>query len=156
MRGRTARSRFGVAGPVGVGGIGEQQQHAALAVIGQRVQVEQLVIGGGGIHLEIAGVDDDAERRGDGQRHGADDGVGDVDELDLERADFDDLLRLDLDEARLVLELVLFQAALHQRQREGGAVDRDIDFGEEVGDRADVVFVAVGEDEGADLLPGAP
>ena len=62
---------LGVAGPVDVGRIGEQQQHAALAVIGQRVQIEQLVVGGRRIDLEIAGVDDHAERRGDGQRHGS-------------------------------------------------------------------------------------
>ena len=60
---------IGIAGPVGIGGIGEQQQHAALAVIGQRVQIEQFVVGGGGVDFEIAGVDDDAERGGDGQRH---------------------------------------------------------------------------------------
>ena len=31
------------------------------------MQVEELIIGGSGIHLEIAGVDDDAERCGNGQ-----------------------------------------------------------------------------------------
>ena len=62
---------LGIAGAVGVGGIGEQQQDAALAVVGQGVEVEELVVGGGGIDFEIAGVDDDAERRGDGQRHGS-------------------------------------------------------------------------------------
>ena len=59
----------------------------------------------------------------------ADDGVGDVDELDLERADVDGLLGLDLVEARLVLEFVFLQAALHQRQSEGGAVDRHVELG---------------------------
>ena len=49
---------LGVARPVDVGRIGQQQQHAALAVLGERVQVEQLVVGGRGIDLEIAGVDD--------------------------------------------------------------------------------------------------
>ena len=60
---------FGVARPVDVGGVGHQQQHAALAVFGEGVQIERLVVGGRGIHLEIAGVNDDAERRGDRQRH---------------------------------------------------------------------------------------
>ncbi len=78
---------FGIAGPIGIGGVRHEQQHAALAVFGESVQVEELVIGGSGIDLEIAGVDDDAERSGDGERDGADDGVGDVDELDLERTD---------------------------------------------------------------------
>ena len=32
-----------------------------------------------------------------------------------------------------------------------GAVDRHVDFGEEVGHGADVVFMAVGQDQGADL-----
>jgi hypothetical protein len=120
------------------------------------VQVEQLVVGGGGIDLEIAGVDDDAERRGDGQRHGADDGVRDVDELDLERADLDDLLGLDRMKTGLLLELVLFQPPVHQRQREGGAIDRHVDIGQEIRDGADVVFMAVGEDQAATCEPRSP
>ena len=60
---------LGVAGPVDVGRIRHQQQHAALAVIGERVQIEQFVVGGRRVHFEIAGVDDDAERGRDGQRH---------------------------------------------------------------------------------------
>ena len=57
---------------------------------------------------------------------------------------------------RLLFEVVLLQAPLHQRQREGRAVDRDVDLGEEVGHGADVVFVAVGQDQGADVLAGSP
>ena len=61
LQARTHRAlALGVAGPVHVGRIGHQQQHAALAVIGQRVQVEELVVGGRGIDFEIAGVNDDA------------------------------------------------------------------------------------------------
>ena len=37
-----------------------------------------------------------------------------------------------------------------------GAVDRHVDLGEEIGHGADVVFVAVGQNHGADLLPGSP
>ena len=66
------------------------------------MEIEQFVIGRGGIDLEIAGVDHDAEGRGDGQGDGAHDGVRDVDELDLEGADFDDLFGLDVDESRLL------------------------------------------------------
>ena len=44
-----------------IGRIGKQQQHAAAAVIGQRVQIEELVVGGRRVDLEIAGVDHDAE-----------------------------------------------------------------------------------------------
>ena len=45
------------------------------------------------IDLEVAGVDDDAGRRVDGQRHAVGDAVRDADELDLERADGDALGR---------------------------------------------------------------
>ena len=147
---------LGEAGAVGVGGIGEQQQDAALAVVGEGVEIEQLVIGGSGVDLEIAGVNDHSERRGNGQGHGAHDGVRHVDELDFEGADVEDLFGLDGDEAGLLLEVVLFQAALHQGQREIGAVDRDSDIGKEIRDGADVVLMAVGEDQGADELAGFP
>ena len=144
---------LGVPRLVRVGGIGEQQQHAPFAVVGQRVQVEQFVIDGSGIHLVIAGVDDHPERRGDGQRHGAYDRVGDVYELDLEGPDFHNLLGLDGDEARFALQFVLLQAAFHQRQRESGAVDRHVDFGEEKRSGPDVILVAVRQDKGANHLP---
>ncbi len=143
---------LGEAGAVGVGGIGEQQQDAALAVVGERVEIEQLVIGGSGIDLEIAGVNHHTEGRGNSQGHGAHDGVRHSDELDLEGADVQDLLGLDVDEARLLFEVVLFQAAVDQGQGEIGAVDGDSDIGKEIGDGADVVLMAVGEDEGADEL----
>ena len=75
----------------------------------------------------------------------------DVNELDLERPDVDGLLRLDLDQPRFLFEVVLFQAPLHQGQRERRAVDRHVDLGEEVGHGADVVLVAVRQNEGAHL-----
>ena len=51
---------FRVAGPVDVRGIGQQQQHAAFAVFGEGMQVEELVIGRRGIDFEVAGMNDDA------------------------------------------------------------------------------------------------
>ena len=57
---------LGVAAPVRVCRIRKQQQDAALAVIGQRMQVEQDVVGRRRVHFEVACVDDDAERRSNG------------------------------------------------------------------------------------------
>ncbi len=79
---------FCIPGTVHVGRIRQQQQHPALAIFGQRVQIEQFIVGGRGIDFEIPGVDDDPERSGDGQRHRAHDGMRDVDELDGERTQF--------------------------------------------------------------------
>src|ERR1039457_7375538 len=53
------------------------------------MEVEELVIGGSGIDLVIASVDDDAERMGDGESQGTDDGMRHVDEFDFEGADLD-------------------------------------------------------------------
>ena len=72
---------FGVAGAVDVGRIRHEQQHAFFAVGGEGVQIEQLVIGGRGIDLEIAGMNDHAERRGDGERDALDNRMRDVDEF---------------------------------------------------------------------------
>src|SRR5262245_23460124 len=143
---------IGIAGAIGIGGVGEQEQDAALAVFGERVEVEELVIGGSRIDLEVTSVDDYTERSGDGERDCADDRVRNVDELDLERADLHDLLGLDRDEAGIFFELVFFEAAIDKSQREIGAIARDVDLGKKIRDGADVIFVAMGQNEGADLV----
>src|SRR5262249_46140922 len=70
--------------------------------------------------------------------------------LDLERPDPDRLLGLDPDHLRL-FQVVFLETALNQRQGEGGSIDGNPDFGEEVGDGTDVVFVAVGENQRTDM-----
>src|ERR1022692_627133 len=142
---------FGVARPVGIGRVGKEQQDAPLAVVGQGVQVEELVVGGGGIDLEIAGVDDDSQRRGDGQRDGADDGVRYMDKLDLEWTYRQYLLRLDWIQLGFFFKLVFFQPPLYQSQREGCSVHWHADLGQEIGHRSDVVLMAVGQDQSFDL-----
>jgi len=77
------------------------------------MKIERLVIERGGIDLEIAGMDDDAERSGNGQSHTAHGRMGHVDELDAKWAGFDDLLGVDWVEARIVHDLVLLQPPLH-------------------------------------------
>ena len=142
---------FGVAGTIDVGRIRQQQQHAALAVLGQRVQVEQQVVGGRRIDFEIAGMDDHAERRSDGQRHAAHERMGDVDELDRERPQLQPVAGLDGVELDVIDHAMLFQTPLHQRQREGGAVHRHGDLLQQKRHAADMVFVAVGQDQAADV-----
>ena len=57
-------------------------------------------------------------------------------------------LRLDRMQLGLFFQFVFFQAALHQRKGEGGAVDRNVDFGQKQRHGADVVFVAVRQKQG--------
>ena len=68
-----------------VGGILKQGQHALFAVLGEGVQIEKPVVGGGGIDFEIAGMNDDAERSVNGERDAIDQAVRDLDGMDGER-----------------------------------------------------------------------
>ncbi len=48
---------------------------------------------------------------------------------------------------------MLFELAFDVGQRELGGVDGDLELAEDPGQAADVVLVAMGEDDGADVLP---
>ncbi len=58
----------------------------------------------------------------------------------------------DLDQRGFVEQLVLFEFAFDVGQREFGGVDGNLELAENPGQAADVVLVAVGEDDGADVL----
>jgi hypothetical protein len=76
--------------------------------------------------------------------------VSDVNELDLEWADLDGLLGLDLAEIDVLIEVVFSHTPLDQSQSEGCSEDRNIDLGKEEGHGTDVIFVAVSENERSD------
>ena len=61
-RSLTLRSEPRVSGMFGVRAVGEQREHAAIAVGGERVKVEGLAVDGCRIDLEVAGVDDGSGR----------------------------------------------------------------------------------------------
>ena len=103
--------RAGEAAAIDVGAVGEQRQHALGAELREAVQVEVLAVERRLIDLEVAGVDDDADRRVNRQRHAVGHAVRDADELDRERADGDPIARSDRHERRRVLEAVLPQLA---------------------------------------------
>ena len=151
-RGITARFAGRVAGALHVGRVLQQRQHAALAVLGKGVQVERLVVERRQVDLEVAGVDHDADRRLNRQRHAIDQRMRDADRLDGERPDGELLLRRDLDQLDLVEQLVLFELAFNVGQRELGGVHRDLELAQNPGQAADVVLVAVRQNDGADVL----
>ena len=128
-----------------VGRILKQRQHAFLAVLGKGVQVEEAIVGRRRIDLEVAGMNQNAQRRVDRQRHAIHQAVRHVDGIDGERPDLEALARLDLVEHGIVEQAVLFQLAFHISQREFGAVYRHVQLGEQPGQCADVVFVSMGQ-----------
>ena len=141
----------GEAGAVDVGGVLEEAEDALLAEVGEGLEVEGMAVGGGEIDLEVAGVEDDADGGVDGEGDAVDEGVRDADGEDGEGAEVEAAAGEDLDELGVVEEAMLFELAFDVGEGELGAVDGDVELGEDPGEAADVVLVAVGEDDAADL-----
>ena len=88
---RAARGRVrsdGVdAGVLDVGRVGQEQQHAVVAELGERREVRRATVERRLVDLEVAGVDDRADRRRIASADRVDDRVRHLDRLDGERAD---------------------------------------------------------------------
>ena len=83
----------------------------------------------------------------DGQRHAVRHAVRDAQELQREVADRDAITRPHGREPVAGIDAVLGQLGFHHRQRQRRAVDRPLDGGQDVRQRPDVIFVAVGEND---------
>ena len=140
----------GEAGALYVGRVGAQAQNALLAQFAQAGQVDDLPVDGGGVDLEVTGMDDGAHLSVDGESHGVGDGMVHMDELHGELACPDALARLYGDELGGFHQLVLLQLQLDETGGEAGAVDGHVDLLEHIGDGADVVLVAVGDEQAPD------
>ena len=92
-----------------------------------------------------------ADRRGDAKTDAIGDAVGDVERLDLERADLEHLTGAERDQLDVVQAAGLAQLGLDQAQRQRRGVDRCADVLDHVRQRADVVFVAVSDEDGTDF-----
>ena len=66
--------------------IGEKSQHALFAVSGEGMEIEGFSVDRCWIDFEVTGMDDRSHRRPYRERKRVDDGVGDVEELDIEWA----------------------------------------------------------------------
>ncbi len=141
-----------VAGPLGVGRVGEHQQDALVADPRDRREVGGIAVDRRLVELEVAGMEDDSERRADRQRAGPRQRVVDVDELRLDRAERDAVAGLDF--ARLpIARLVFLELRADQRQRERRSDDRNLrKLAQQIRDPADVVFVAVRDEQAAKLV----
>src|SRR5262249_8726315 len=73
-----------------VGGIREKSEHAFVSVACKGMKVEAGAVDGCLVDLEVAGVDDDAERRANRERNAVDRAVRNGNKFDLERINFDE------------------------------------------------------------------
>jgi hypothetical protein len=104
------------------------------------------------IDLEIAGVDDDTERSANSESYAVDGAVSDGDEFDFERANLDQAAGKNFAKGGGFEEAGLFEALLHQSQRKACAIDWNVQVTKDVRKSADVILVAVSEDDGANVL----
>jgi hypothetical protein len=140
----------GEAGAINVGGVLEEAEDALLAEVGECLQVERVAVGRGEVDLEVASVEDDADGRVDSECDAIDERMRDADGHDAEGAECDATAGKHFDELGVVEEAMLFELAFDVGEGELGAVDGDIELGEDPGEAADVVLVAVGKDDAAD------
>ncbi len=140
------------AGDLGVGGVDHQQVDALGADPGEGPQVGQPAVQRQLVGLEVAGVQDRAGRRP--HRHGQRVGnrVVDGEELQVESADRDPVAFGHYPPLR-VAQPVLAELLGQQGEGQLGADQRDVrPLPEQVGHRADVILVAVGQHQPDDVV----
>ncbi|MDH6188157.1 hypothetical protein M2168_001189 [Streptomyces sp. CZ24] len=143
------------AGDLGVGGVGQQEVDALLAELRERRQVGEPPVHRELVHLEVAGVHRHARGRADGDGQGVRDGVVDRDELAVEGTDALAVVLRHLQRVRP--DAVLLELRLDQRERELRSDQRDVRLlAEQVRDAADVILVAVREDDALDVVEAVP
>ncbi len=146
----------GEARHLGVGGVGQEEVDALLPQPRERAQVGDPAVERQLVHLEVAGVQHHAGRGPDGDGQGVGDGVVHRDELEVERAEGQPVALLHL-VVHGLLEAVLAELGVEEGQGELGPDERDVlALAEEVRRGADVVLVAVGEDQRLDLVQAVP
>ena len=140
-----------VARVLGTGRVGQQAGHALLAEPGEDREVGQLAVDRRVVELEVAGVDDRADRRPQRDAHRVRDRVADPERDDVEGPDVDLVARLEREE-RVVVELVLLDLVAEQPARQRRRIDRDArELREHVRQRADVILVGMGDEERLDV-----
>ena len=135
---------------VGVSGVRQQQADAlGVSEMADAGQVGPAAVDRGGVDLEVPRMQHDA--LGGMHRDGVAGGhrVSEGDELDLHRADVHHAVVFNDVERGAAQQPGLFDAVAGQTEGEAGAVKRNGDFAQQEGQAADVVLVAVGEDDGA-------
>ena len=111
------------------------------------MEVELLAVDRRLIDLEVAGVQDDADRRVNRQRDAVGHAVRDANELDAKPADLHDIARPHRVQTILDVQTMLVELGPHERERQRGAVDRTIDVRQQIGHGPDVVLVPMREHE---------
>src|SRR5215469_12437550 len=142
----------GVSATLHIGRILKQRQHAFLAVLGEGMEIEKLVVGRRGIDFEVPGMDDYAQRTVNGQGDAVDQAVRHLDGMNGEGSDLDSLVGAELAKIGIIEQTVFVEFVFHIGQREFCTPDRHVELREDPGKSPDVVFMAVRENDGPNAL----
>src|SRR5579885_117796 len=142
---------LGEAGALDIRGIAEESEDAFVAIAGEGVKIELPVVHRRLVNFEITGVDDDAERSADSKRDAVDGAVGDGNEFNFIRGDFDAAAGKNFTKDSGIEEIGFLEALLNQSEREARAVNGNVEIAKDIRKRADMVFVAMREDNGANV-----
>ncbi len=138
---------------VDVGAIAEQQGNASIAELGQARLVRRLTVGRVGIEVEVTRVQHAAHGGLHVQRAGFDDRVRDAHRLDSERTDSILAASVRFTQIELARRELMFQETpLGDLERVRRSPNRQLELGEQVGKRAQMVFVAVGQKDSVQAL----
>ena len=136
---------------LGVRAVGEHEQDALVADFRECLEVREFSVDRRVVHLEIARVEDRADRRANGERHGIGDAVVHAHELDGETAETQLVARHDGMEV-LRRDAAFLQAPLEYAERQRRAVNGHVDLCQDIRQGADVIFVAVREHDALDAV----
>ena len=127
-----------------VGRVGEEHRDALFSQLSHAIEIGHLAVDGHAVELEVSGVDRGGHRRLHHQPDRVGDRVRHPNGLDGERvADLELIARGHL--AQISDDARFGEPVLHHRKREGGSVDRHVHFAQQPLQRADVIFMCVGQ-----------
>ncbi len=129
-----------------VGRVADQGQHAVVAEFAKRILLGLLADHRIRVETPVAGMEDGADRRADGDGVGLGNGMGQGHHLQIERPDVETSAQRDFAKLHLgFVDAVLAQFSPQYRERERRAVDGAAEAVPEVGHGADMVLVGMGE-----------
>jgi hypothetical protein len=111
-----------------------------------------MIVGGRGIDLEVAGVNQHTERRVNGKGDAIDQTMCDPDGMDRECARFEMLARVHFAQISIIEQPVLVELVFNVSQRKLSAPDWYVEFGENPRQRADMILMAVRKNDAAHAL----
>ena len=128
----------------------QEQQNALVAPALQLIHLRELAVSGGIVKLVVTRQNDPASRCRDTDANAIWEAVAGVEKLDGKRTQLDDIIFGHLMQVRLGQQAMFKQLALQQPLRQRGGINGRVQpLVDQIGQRADMILVPVGQDDAA-------